>query len=304
VDFIGEAQETAYWGYNGLNAYVYGGHIYTDPIAPGNFLNGIVKGTFIIRDCHFEHFAEAFAGAGQFVNSKIVVEHNELTDCLYGCQVVDASNSHVKITRNTAVEMRSWAVAVDQGVDYWWSGDSMGVPAPELSTFVISWNDFSGILEDGSDMIMMFDWAYGMHASASLKAYVLFNTIYLDNAGGTAIWGTWLHDAVILGNKISGTGFMGICLGLWADIWPPAAVFGNRPDDSSGSKILFNDLSNLEVIATWWYSDPINGFGYDPAIDPAARIWLGPLTHGNLVVHFGDDTDVHDVGGMNPVFVF
>jgi hypothetical protein len=300
VDFIGEEQEFAYWGMNGLDAYVFGGHIYRDPIAPWNVLNGMVEGTFIVRDCSFEHFAEAVACAGHFVNSKIVIEHNELTDHWYGIQLVDASNSYMKITRNTAVEMRSWAVWIDQGKDHYWSGDSLGVPAPELSTFVISCNDFSGILQDGSDMIMMQDWAYAMGAPPSLKAYVLFNTIYLDNAGGTAIWGSWLHDAVIMGNKISGTGFMGICLGLWADkpvIWWGAL----NADDSSGSKILFNDVSELECVATPWYSA---NFGYDPEIDPAARIWLGPLTSDNLVVHFGDVTDVHDVSGLNDVHVF
>ena len=146
---------------------------------------------------------------------------------------------------------------------------------------------------------MVVDWGYGGGGDSTIKAYICFNEIYLDDATGGAIFTSWLYDSWIVSNTISGHGFMGIYIGFWAHHWSP--YWGTVDNTSSGNKILFNDVSDLTLEPLeYYYSWP---FFYDPITQPVAGIWLGPLTNNNLVIHHGDTDDVTDLG-TNTIIIF
>ena len=214
VGFIGQPDPEGAFGYNGaFGIWIHGQEELPD--APD--LLKRVQGTYSVTHCTFEHFAYCLNFAGFYENSKILISHNTFDDvreCFY-CR--DTSNSFVKVSHNTGTNIHEDAVFINNGVAHTWlDAGSYGLPYPEISKFIISHNYFSSDLVTEADIIMVVDWGYGGGGDSTIKAYICFNEIYLDDATGGAIFTSWLYDSWIVSNTISGHGFMGIYIGFWA----------------------------------------------------------------------------------------
>ena len=293
LEFVGQPTPGVDTGYNGYRAIYLRGEAHPDNF----FVAEHIQGTFSVKDCSFSNFGYSIYFLGSLVDSNIIAKRNtfdEVLECFY-CQ--DASNSVIKVTQNVGTNLHLDAVYITNGVQMlpWIGGADVGLSYPELSKYYICHNSFSSELLYGYDMVIITDWAYPYAELTTMKAFVYYNNLHLDDATGGGIAANYLFDSWIVGNTISGQGFMGIYFGLYADFFVP---WGEAADTSSGNKILFNDVSDLTVEPLSYYLD----FGYDP--DSVAAIWFGPVTHDNLVVHLGDQADVNDMSGMNKVHIF
>jgi hypothetical protein len=235
---------------------------------------GYFSGEFIVSDCYVENAWQPFSFMG-LRNSDIDIFDNSFVNteefALFGgIRFAWDCDIRVEISRNTF--LNHWA--------FWLYNPSyvpfvIGGPY-EPSTYLIQHNDINSPSDSYCAAIEAGD-----YVSGELKSHLIVshNKIHNDNSylyGPIFVSG--FKDAVISNNIITGTGPIGMSLGL--DGW------------TTGLKIIGNNLENFQVTE---YS---GRWGTLPEI---ARIWLGPGTSNCLVVGHTHDNVADD--GMDNILV-
>ena len=176
---------------------------------------------------------------------------------------------HLVIAHNTM--LGCW-----EGVVAWQTDDGSGGPAWPLRLLIAD-NSITTTHSQDEGMLLEDDsLAPGGGGGKTLDAMATGNHIVLNDTIGGGIDGCFVNDAMVLGNRISGTGLAGIFVGT------PASG-DTAPNSDSGWKIIGNNVSGVTADGSY--------YGVT-----SAPIWLGTGATHCLVVGGKATTQVLDQG--------
>ena len=163
-----------------------------------------------------------------------------------------------------------------ESVFAWQSDDGSGGPAWPVHFFIAD-NRITTTHSGDEGMFLEDDsLAPGGGGGKTLDAVICGNHIVLNNTINGGIDGCFVNDAMVLGNRISGTGLAGIFVGT------PASG-DTAPNSDSGWRIIGNDVSGVTADGSY--------YGVT-----SAPIWLGTGATHCLVVGGKAPTRVLDQG--------
>lgn len=230
-----------------------------------------LTGRFRVKDSDFTNIFAPIELAG-LDDSTVIIggkprDGNSFQNVGFAVWLIDLSNSRANISFNTGNDVINYGVWLENAADAVFGLDFGPIPElfPEPSTFSVHHNTFH--LVDFADGIGLSDYGALVGLDATLNAVVAGNRLTLDSLYG-GIRGVGTQNAVVLGNRIDGTGLAGIYFGFLGDPSSHWIIAGNRVDE-------------LEA--------------------DVAPIWLGPDTSENLVITRNPDENVLDEGTDNVI---